>query len=200
MNSCESHELLISAWLDDELEAPDRLEMTDHLVRCPACREFYREARALDGAVAALAPGSEPAPAHVWERIQRQTESRSPRRFAPPAWALRLAAVLAIAVGAGLWIASGSGSRGGLVVGSSAPDEILVELGGDAGRMSEKRFVELTTEVLRADPRFHLAMYEVMQQVVEDTRRGEGSPGETERAVENGAESEGRRRAARDLV
>lgn len=200
MNACERYELLVSVWLDGELDACDRLEMTDHLVRCPACRDFYREARALDGLVAGVSPSREPAPAHLWERIRRAAERESRRRFAPPGWAVRLAAVLAVAVGAGLLLWSANGAPAGLVVGSPSPDEILIELGEDGDRMSERRFVELTTEVLRADRRFHLAMYEVMEQVVEDTRQSEGSPRDTERAVENGAEGEGRRRATRDLV
>jgi Putative zinc-finger len=200
MNSCERYEMLVSAWVDGELDAPEGLELTDHLVRCSACRGFYREVRSLGGLVAGLAPGSDMT-AQVWDRIRAAAEREGKLlRFAPPAWALRLAAVLVIGLGVGflLW------GRGPSSVGaSSAVDtrgEIQLELGEDGNRMSEARFIELTAEVLRADRRFHRAMYEVMEQVIDDTRGGETSLRETERAVENGPETENRARVARDLV
>ena len=48
-------------------------------------------------------------------------------------------------------------------------------LGEDAGSMTEDRFIELTKEVLRADRRYHVALYQVMDQVVRDTDVREAS-------------------------
>ncbi len=42
-------------------------------------------------------------------------------------------------------------------------------LGEDVGQMTDRRFVELTKEVLRADRQYHSAMLEIMGQVVRDT-------------------------------
>jgi hypothetical protein len=201
MNGCERYEMLVSAWVDGELGSPDGLELTDHLVRCSACREFYREVRALDGLVAGLAPGSEAVPPGAWERI-RVAAGRQGKvlRFAPPTWALRLAAVLVIGVGVGFLLWGRGTSRVDVASAVASPGEIQLELGEDGNRMSEARFIELTAEVLRADQRFRRAMYEVMEQVIDDTRGVETSLRETERAVENGTETEDRGRDARDLV
>ena len=49
------------------------------------------------------------------------------------------------------------------------PAEAIVRLGEESGRMTDDRFVELTQEILRADPRYRTAMYHVMEQVMRDT-------------------------------
>ncbi len=111
MKNCETYESLVSAWLDDELDRPGQVEFLDHLVRCASCREFYLDARALDGLVGAVrtpAEATQPLP-DVWQRIERETRtdrSRSARRRIP-AWALQAAAVLVVGVGLSVMVWSG---------------------------------------------------------------------------------------------
>jgi len=164
MKNCEYHEEQLSAWLDGELERAGQMEVLDHLVVCESCRRFHAEARALDGLVSVVrTPADAPAPsAEIWRRIQMAADRPAARR-AIPAWALRAAAVIVLAIGLGtvFWL----GSTGDAVL----PPEAIVQLGEESGRMTDARFVELTQEVLRADPRYRAAMYHVMDQVMRDT-------------------------------
>jgi anti-sigma factor RsiW len=170
MKSCEYHEEQLSAWLDGELEREGQMELLDHLVFCESCRRFHAEARALDGLVAAVRAGADaPAPSvEIWERIQVAAE-RPTRRRAIPAWALRAAAVLVLAAGLGSVFWFGSNDE------AERPAEAIVQLGDQAGQMTDARFVELTQEVLRAEPRYRTAMYHVMDQVMRDTEAHEAS-------------------------
>jgi hypothetical protein len=182
--SCDHFESLVSTWLDRELERPGAEEMLDHLVRCAGCRRFYRQARALSGLV--VASGFSPANIEVdpglWRRIERKSGLRSPRRIS--GWVVRVAALLVVA--AGLTTAVWRSRDAGTV--SSLPSEVQVELEGNREAMTEGRFLELTTELLESDRRFHLAMYEVIDQVVRDTRDGEGT-GDENLGARNGVES-----------
>jgi hypothetical protein len=46
-------------------------------------------------------------------------------------------------------------------------DEVVeLSLGEDAGKMADARFVSMAVELLRADPRYHLAMFEMLRDVV----------------------------------
>lgn len=197
MKSCEDYQSRISGWLDGELADAGRLELLDHFARCAACRRFYLEARALDGLVAGIAeaPG-EPLPREMWERIAARAGGsvvgriRTSRRST---WMLRVAALLALALGVGYWQLRESARPA-----SPQPaSQIEVLLEQDQGEMSETRFVELTTEVLRADRRFHRAMLEVMEQVVADTsdeRSPEASEGRGDERIEEGGEGKTRNR------
>ena len=171
MKNCENYETLLSTGADGQLDGTEQVECLDHVVRCATCRDFYVEARALDGLVAAIRTpaGADPPAPELWQRIARRTGGQRERsRRAPvPVWALQAAAVLVVAVGLSITIWNG---------GVATPPEQAEVLLGQGQTMSEQRFVELTREVLGADPRFHTAMLEVMGQVVRDTTpRGEGS-------------------------
>ena len=80
-DQCETYEVLISTWMDEEIERGAQRELFDHFVRCEACRAFYRDARALEGLVAAASPASElaqrPSP-EVWKRIEIQAAPEPP--------------------------------------------------------------------------------------------------------------------------
>lgn len=197
MNECERQEMALSSWLDGETagDAAPAVEVLDHLVRCPSCRAFYREARALDGVLAGVrpaAPAAEPPPERLWEGIRDAASLEGSRWSRLPAWSLRAAALLL--VGLGLLFALAAPAPEGSENGA----DVMVELAADDD-MTEARFVELTTEVMRADRRFHFAMLDVMQQVVEDTE-GEGSSHER-RSKESGDDRENDKEARdRDVV
>ena len=193
MKNCEHCEMLLSTGIDGQLDGKEQVECLDHVVRCDACRSFYLEARALDGLLAAVRTpaAAEPPSPDVWQRIAWKTRSeRKQRRRSPvPAWVLQAAAVLVVAIGLSVTMWNGSIA--------TAPDQAEVLL-GQGDEMSEEYFVELTREVLGADPRFHTAMYEIMGQVVRDTTPvGEGSREDVIQKRDEGDEGEGAEVSAR---
>ena len=171
MSDCETCEMSISALADGELPADELLPTLDHLAACPSCQAFYRDLRALAGALPLVTGSSrrlsEPAeaPEAVWHRIEAAAPELS-RSRRPLSWALRLAAVLVLA--AGLW---GLFSTLRSTLRPDAPIEIT--LGEDRGRMTEQRFVDLTVELLRADPRYHQEMLQVLTVVLQRSSRQE---------------------------
>lgn len=184
MKPCEHFETLVSTWLDSQLDRQGQIECLDHLARCAACRDFYVEARALDGLVAAVrtpADAAAPSP-DVWKRIEwvSRKERKRPARRRIPAWALQAAAVVVVAVGLSVLVWNGIG-----VAPAPAQAEILL---GSKTDMTETRFIELTREVLQADRRYHAAMFLIMEQVVHDT----AGSGETfvEEAIQRSDEGE----------
>jgi predicted anti-sigma-YlaC factor YlaD len=169
MSNCERFEMLVSAWLDAEIDRGEQVECVDHLVRCESCRRFYVDARSVDGLVALLrTPASGPAPsAGAWARIEAAARPR--RRV--QSWMLQAAAVVALA--AGLYVVTWS--TGGPVRPGSASDDIV--LGADRS-MTDARFLELTREVLEADPRYRVAMHQVLDQTMRDTVPREAPSGD----------------------
>jgi hypothetical protein len=191
-DQCESYEVLISTWMDESLERDAQRELFDHFVRCETCRAFYRDARALEGLVAAASPASElaeqPSP-EVWERIENKTAPKPPaeKRLAGlPSWALRAAAALVIGVALAFipWPQSPARER------SATSVELILE--ENRGSMTEVRFLELATELLRADRRYHFAMQEVMEKVIDDewSQEGATSEGLTEESESDEGEGE----------
>lgn len=193
---CETTEILISTFLDagsgEGLERPEEVEMLDHLARCESCRGFYLEARALDGLVAmtqlepdsepGFEPGADPRFDEVWGRIESRTRVRRasgglPRWAAAAAATLVLGAVLALLPWS--WFPR-----------ASTPRQLEVLLEGDAGQMTEDRFLDLTTELLRADRKYHFAMREVMDKVIRDEWEVEGSTGESGAEEDDETENE----------
>jgi predicted anti-sigma-YlaC factor YlaD len=187
MNTCEHFEILVSTWLDSQLDRRGQVECLDHLARCASCREFYVEARALDGLVAAVrTPADAEAPSpEVWKRIEwvSRKERKRPARRRIPAWALQAAAVVVVTVGLSVLVWNGIGV-------APAPAQAEILLGSDTD-MTETRFVELTREVLQADRRYHAAMFLIMEQVVRDTAgRGETFVEEAVQRTDEGEVSE----------
>jgi len=162
--SCESFEIDASALADGELEPERLLTLVDHLTGCPSCRRLYRDIRALDTLAASLRERAV-APAAIWDRIAGESGAAAPRRV--PRWALAAAAAIAGAIA--LW--------SGLRVAESfrAPDRRDVALSARAGAMTERRFVELTVELLESAPRYRRAMRAVLEEVASDDGAEDGS-------------------------
>lgn len=171
---CHFQELAISTLVDGELATAELMPTLDHLVRCAACRAFYRRARDLDTAVSqqgltehqhGLAEQSaeeehEAPPEALWERIAAASTPATPRRF-EARWLPQIAAALLLAFG--LWaVQAYEGPRA-----ESNLEGIELVLGEDGGAMTEQRFVALTAEVLRADRRYRELMLAVMRSVDE---------------------------------
>lgn len=183
--SCETYEWAISELVDGELGASEQLAAVDHLAACASCRAFYRRARRLGEMVARAEAAETPPPDEVWRRIAEETGAV--RRRSPsvrvPRFALRLAAMIVLALGLvlvpRLWRTRPTPSEDG---------RIVVELGSDRGAMTEERFVEITTEILRSDARFHREMLAVMALVTSSS----SSEGTVDRAVDLDEETDDR--------
>lgn len=166
--NCESWALEISALVDGELEAEAILEVVDHLTRCAACREFYRQARVLAQGVVTVDPRRHAPAPELWTAIAKASSTTvpvaqqtvGPRR--PTLVALAAAAVLAIGAYFLLKPVSPAPSAP-VAVATQMPREIV--LGGGAEAMTDQRFVELTTELLEADPRYRRELRSILQQV-----------------------------------
>ncbi len=168
---CEEHGADLSALMDGELAASQVLEAVDHLSTCVACRRFYRRARALDELVESEAlPGDAEPPLEIWQRIESASRASWSKEESSPwlAWAPRLAALFLLA--AGLWALAPMREGPRL----AATEDLEIRLGEDGGRMTEARFLEIATELLRADHRYHREMLQVMSAVAESGRK-EGS-------------------------
>jgi hypothetical protein len=192
MNTCEDIEILASAFVDDELGRDETVGLLDHLAVCDSCRLFYRQSRALGEALS----GS-PAPAVLTESAWRRIEARAQRRSALPAWGLRAAAGIVVALL--LWQVSQlrlppleESKPTDVAFHDRAPAEepgagpIEVNLEDSKGTMSDGRFIELTSEVLRADRRYHVAMLQVLTEVNEATGIARVSEESTSREGESG--------------
>lgn len=177
MNHCELCELEMSAVMDGEVDARALTAALDHMVDCPACRDFYRSARAVDAVV--TEGKASPPPERVWRRIEAEARGGVipfPARRAV-AWAARVAAVGLVAVG--LWAV-------GVLHVPSLPigDQVEVQLESDRGAMDNERFVKLTTELLRSDRRYHRKMMEILTVVNSRLLVEEGDAEEQEPGIE----------------
>ncbi len=54
--ACEHHQVQLSALLDDQIEPRDMRAALDHVLDCPECARFYREARGLQLIVERIEP------------------------------------------------------------------------------------------------------------------------------------------------
>lgn len=188
MSSCEVMEIAVSALIDDELSPSERLRTIDHLVDCPGCRELYRRSRTLSEVV--TDPRSEldeePPDEGFWRRISAASSfGERPARRPSSMWWSRLAAALLLGLGLALLLPSISEN------GAGTDDSLELILEGDRGQMSEKRFVALTAELLKADRRYHRKMLEVMLAVDEAVHGREGTLDE---GLDLGVERESERR------
>ncbi len=158
-------ELDLSVLLDGELSHPEVLDSIDRLLDSPEAQEFYRRNRRLSGAVERLGSEDKPpaeASEDLWEKISAASSSQfGQRQWRVADWLPRLAAACLLAFG--LWSVAGVGRLSEPLLDRSGALELV--LGEDRGQMSESRFVEIATELLKADQRYHREMLSVMQAV-----------------------------------
>ncbi|MBZ0264740.1 zf-HC2 domain-containing protein [bacterium] len=183
---CENFEVNISALMDNELTGKELLQTLDHIVGCESCRKFYTECRSLESLIQNK-PNLENVeeivlPEQLWDSIVEKASRKKTRIFhfpgSPQIWAV--AAMLFLAVG--LWVG------GVLKLPNINPerhgDVVELRLEENKGKMTEDRFIELTTELLKADRSYHRKMLEVMETVNRNDVVVEGSldPGAQEDA------------------
>ena len=92
---CQAVQEQLSAWLDDELSEATGAMLTAHLSRCEACREEWRQLKALDAALGNLAA---PVPMGLASTVAAKVR-RPRRRSGWQSVALAACLVLGIALG-----------------------------------------------------------------------------------------------------
>ena len=82
---CKEYEARISALIDDELTIDERIEVLEHLDRCPACRSYWEDLLAMRDV---LRTQETPAPAGfadaVMARVRETKQDRAPERKVLP--------------------------------------------------------------------------------------------------------------------
>jgi len=169
MKRCDEYEVELSAMLDGETDPATAVELLDHVSECSSCRGFYRELRSFQSLVDDMSPAIEVGPA-----VEAASAGRPRRWFgwlgAPPRLAWGAAAVVVVAFG--LW-AAGSFDRGGESTLDLQSGTVTIELEGDKLSVDDERFVELASEILKADKRYQYQMYVILDQVRQNEAPGE---------------------------
>jgi hypothetical protein len=159
MKSCKQYEIELSAMLDGESDPATAVALMDHVSRCDSCRGFYQELRSFQSLVddmpqAAEESGPAPEPA----RRRWSWTVRVPR------WAWGAAAALVIAIGS-----YAAGSRQILDVAGGGSN---IESFAGEGGVDDEQFVELASDVLRADRRHQQQLYRLLEKI--ETIEGSG--------------------------
>lgn len=91
MRRCHAARELLPALIDNELDAPRRVPLEQHLAACDECRAAFdalqKDDRLLRAAIGAPVPTSDRINEGVWRRIQSDERAREAAR---PAWPARL--------------------------------------------------------------------------------------------------------------
>jgi hypothetical protein len=180
MKRCEYFEMLISALMDGEVDQQELIAALDHMVGCPSCQDFYRGARELQDIVDQLpVPAAQAAPGKArpwWAALVRWP--------AIPQWAYGAAAVLVLT--AALWtggVLRGDGEQPPAI---PADQPLTVILGESPDQMDDNRFLALTVELLQADPRYHIKLYEILGQLQDSPLGGDENASFAQRGGEGG--------------
>ncbi len=152
----------LSAVMDGELTGEELLESIDALVESGELRGFWRDSRSLQKTLTKSQNVLvETPPDSVWENVQTATRKQRAKIFklsgaSPQVWAAAASILLIFSLTLAGFL------RGTIPEQANAR---TVQMGAHDGEMSEDRFIELTTELLQADSRYHRKMLEVMQTV-----------------------------------
>lgn len=164
-------EISTSVALDGELDPAEALELLDVMADDARCRAHWQRMRAADRRLDPL----------IHPVTQRLRATRS--RPHPGWWAVPAAAIALLAI---LMLRPPTTDLDRLPGPEGRP--LTVRLSGDAGDMTDRRFVQLVVEVLRSDEKYQRKLLEVLEEVrppasVADAGSGEGEPETRERLV-----------------
>lgn len=161
MKTCTDHEVELSALLDGESDPATAVKLLDHVTACTSCSAFFRRLRSFQIRVNEI-PTASPERA-----VAPPVRQRWYAHGVMPRWAWGMAG--AFVVMAGLWMAFVFDPAAS----SGFPAQAqVIRLGEDKGRMDDERFVELASEILRAEKRYRDQMYIVLNEI----NRGAVSP------------------------
>lgn len=179
MNNPEMMEIQVSALIDGELARSAMLNVIDTLLEDEQCRRFYRQAREIDLALESTRPRGETrgASTELWDRIEAAARkggsaaegTPAAQRFSRHPWWLFRAA-------AAVLVLAGVVAIGGFMLSPSNGDLQVIDIVANRSTqvMDDERFIELTAEILQADPRYHRAMLDIVEAVSRHSMPREG--------------------------
>jgi hypothetical protein len=164
MDSCEIYQINLSAMMDGELTGEALADTIRHLAGCKGCMKEFESFQSLQKRVNHELPAPN-VPAKLWKTISRESGISVPtvtRRLNSPVMkVMRMAAVIMVCFGLGYALSKP-------VFHLQKPDpRSPIVLASSPGSMTEDRFLELTRELLTADPAYHRKMYLILSLLVD---------------------------------
>jgi anti-sigma factor RsiW len=156
----------LSAYLDDDLGAPERQAVEAHLRRCADCARELEAVRRLVAFAGTVASHDVPPSRNLWPGIQARIERvHQPRRISFARWQLAAAAVVVMAISAGTaWFI-----RGGIATGPAAATAPAIQADVEPAPAPD-----LVRPVNFADPQYDAAVADLERTL--DERRNDLNP------------------------
>ncbi len=156
MKTCADYQVDVSALVDGELKGAELTEVVHHLAECRTCLKVFEQFQRLQETIEREVAMPQP-PGKAWKAISSQAAVKrvkfTPRRF-PAVRAFAAAAVLAFA------FLLGYGSQS--VIHPLLQKDTPIVLASQRGQMDDAEFLELTRELLTADPIYAQKMYQIL--------------------------------------
>ncbi len=167
MNPCEPFQINVSALLDGELPEIGLGATIQHLAACPTCLQEFQKFQALQRRV--RQDLKDPAvPDYVWSSISAQQKYQLPTRVISPRTRtfriLASAAIILLCFGLGL----GLGTVRLPLIDPKTP----IVLASNPEEMTDEQFLNLTRELLTADPFYQQKMYLILHTLLDQTGEG----------------------------
>jgi hypothetical protein len=172
MKPCEEYQINLSAMMDGELSTEELTETVKHVAVCTDCLQVMQQFQNLQQHLCAeiIAPS---APADLWQQIKDEAAPARKAKFIPlqTRWVryISMAAVFVLFFGMGYLLKTPTITtlQGGMPVSMKNASSPIV-LASDAGKMTDEHFLELTRELLSANPVYHRKMYLILQALNKD--------------------------------
>ena len=179
---CEYYQMNISAMLDGELSGSELAETVEHLSQCENCRKEMEMFRKMQEKVDSDYV-DEAVPRNVWKNIERITKAEKKPvvvEFKDNVYKIiAAAAVLIIIFGAGYFF-----GRPGTVLMQDGRSLINLASQTQQQQMSDDQFIDMTRQLMNADPRYQVRMYMILHSLFDQNIEGGFDPMRNEEANE----------------
>jgi anti-sigma factor RsiW len=157
MKTCEDYQADVSALIDGELRGAELTDLVRHLSECRTCMKQFEQFQRLQEVVERELTWSQP-PEEIWDGIASRTSTGRRVKFIPRRSTLTRA--ISIAAVFALFFLAGYGSRSYIhpILQRNEP----IVLASQRGEMNDAEFLELTRELLTADPVYSQKMYQIL--------------------------------------
>jgi len=166
---CEQYQINLSTMLDGELKGMELADTVKHLTECGDCRRQFEVFHKMQEKVEAEYTVKE-VPSYIWRNLEKTAAAEKSQPLVVPftrtIWKIAAAAaVIAVVFGIGYFF----GQPGNVLTQDGEP---LIKLTGYQQKMNEDEFLELTRELLNADPKYQMKMYMVLHTIYDNNIEG----------------------------